>query len=143
MAASQGVIGYGTLVKRGDGGSPEVFTTIAEVIEVGTPEQETSDIEFTHMESPNSFKEYKPGLKEPGEVSMKCNAVLTNSTQNATTGIIADQLNGTTRNWKIVFPDLTTCSFSGYVKKVKVEPPINDRETLSFTIKISGPATWS
>lgn len=95
------------------------------------------------MESPNRTKEYKAGLIEPGEVSMKCNAVLTNPTQNATTGIIAKQQAGTTHNWKIVYPDTTTCSFTGYVKSVQVEPPINDRETLSFVIKIAGACTWS
>ena len=67
---SDAIIGYGTIIARGNGAVPEVFTAIAEVISIDGPGLDSDDVEVTHLSSPGGYREYKGGLKEPGEVSM-------------------------------------------------------------------------
>ena len=57
---SDAISGYGTLLKRGDGGAPEVFTTVPEVGSISGPSMETDEAEVTSHSSAASgaFKEF-------------------------------------------------------------------------------------
>ena len=66
---SEGVIGLGTLLKIGDGASPEVFTAIAEVKDINGPAPTREFAEFTHEQSSGGNREYKPTFKNSGDVT--------------------------------------------------------------------------
>ena len=135
------VIGYGTLLKKGDGASPEVFTTVAAVTSIGGPNLQADDIEVTDMESPSGYKEYISGLKDGGTVDFEINFNPTNSTH---TGLFDDQVAGTSRNWKIVFPSSVsnmTFSFAGTVKTFNLNTDPNTQLSASISIKVSGAPT--
>lgn len=141
MSASTATLGFGTLLKKGDGGTPEIFTTIFEVIEIGEIAAKADFVEVTHMESPNSFKEYIQGLKDGGSISFKVNFIAGNATH---TGLVDDQDAGTSRNWKIVLPasqSNATFSFSGAVESFSVSPALDNKISCSFSIKVSGKIT--
>ena len=61
-------IGAGTLFKRGDGASPEVFTTIAEVTSVDGPTSVFDIIDVTTMESTGNDREFIAGKGDPGGI---------------------------------------------------------------------------
>jgi predicted secreted protein len=137
--ASGAVLGYQTLLQRGDGGSPEGFTTIAEVLDISGPSSSVDTIEVTNMDSPNNYKEYIAGLLDGGEVSFDCN--FTNVASQ--TNIIADHQNRTLRNFKMVLPlaGNPAWTFAGYVTGFDNSQPVQDKITASFTIKITGKPT--
>lgn len=137
-------IGYGSILKRGNGGSPEVFTAIKETVTFGLPKPESDDVEVTHLTSPNRKREYIAGLIENGEVQATMNWIPNDPTQDHLTGLLADQKSGVVRNWQALVgtTPIITWSFSGYVKSfapddVEAASPL--RATL--TIKVTGDDT--
>ena len=74
-------------IKRGDGGSPEAFTNIAEVTSIGEFRISKDMLEATHLES--AMREFIYGLKSGGQLPIECNFLPTDATQNAVAGLIA------------------------------------------------------
>lgn len=106
MGVSKGLNAFGTLLQRGDGVTPtEGFTTVSEITNIEAPAVETDIIDLTHHTSPDAYKEYVLGLRDAGEVTLEGNYVPTDATIRASTGLLADNLSGVKRNWKLVFPD--------------------------------------
>ncbi|MBA2627186.1 MAG: hypothetical protein H0U85_04185 [Gemmatimonadales bacterium] len=144
MAETQARIGFGTLLKRGNGATPEVFTTIAEVKSITPPQADADDVDVTHMESPGRSREFIQGLTNPGEASFEVNWIPDDPTQDHLTGLLADQQAGTVRNWQIVLPaGLLTWGFRGYVKKFNPDIPTDKELKASVTIKVSGASTFA
>lgn len=134
---ANGINAFGTLLKRNG-------TTIAEVNELSPPGMSREEIEYTHHQSPNMWREFGKGLKDGGEVSATINYIPTNSTHNAATGLLGDLGNDTTNDtWSIVFPDAlaTTWSFPGFLSGFEPGAPIDDRLTADITIRIAGQPT--
>ena len=69
---TQAVSSNGTLLKMGDGGSPEAFTTIAEVLDITGPQLEAGTEEVTNQDSAG-WREYIVTLLSGGEVSFDVN----------------------------------------------------------------------
>src|SRR4051812_16295477 len=104
MTASAGSIGYGAKLKRGDGASPEGFTTLAEVRKISGVGSKRGLVDFTNLDSPLTSMEYKLAMKDGLEFSAECNWIPDNTTQDQSVGMIADHDNGTVRNFKITLP---------------------------------------
>lgn len=145
MAQTTGTSGFGTLLKAGDGATPETFTTIAEIYNIGGPNPSREMIDMTHHESPSDYREKLPSFKDGGQITFDANFLPANSTHDSTSGFWADFENGTRRNFQIVFPDpgTTTASFAGYVMSPNISAPIDDRLGVSVTLEVDGPITWS
>ncbi|TXH19321.1 MAG: outer capsid protein Hoc [Hyphomicrobiaceae bacterium] len=137
MSATEGTSGFGTLLKRGNGATVEVFTTVAEVKSISGPGLSMETIDATHMESPNAFRELLPSFKNAGEVTLEMNFLPANANQQ---GLITDFQNRTKRNWKLVFPDTatTTWSFSGYITGFSPSAAVDSILTASATIAVTG-----
>ena len=143
---SEGVIGLGTLLKIGDGATPEVFKTIAEVKDISGPGLTREFAEFTHQQSTGGYREYKPTFKNSGDVTFKCNFLPDDETQGfATTGILKDYEDGTLRNFQLLFPDsgATKASFAAYVANIQPGAPIAGPLELNVTLRVTGTVTWS
>lgn len=104
-----------TLFQRGDGATPEVFTTIAEVLSSSGPKENMGTIDVTSQDS--EAQEVIPdGLLEAGEVSLEVLFIGADAQQQ---GLRSDLRAGTLRNFKIVYNDhvvtKTTAPFAAYV----------------------------
>lgn len=145
MPATQATIGYGTLLKRGDGGSPEVFAAIAEVVGITPPQAVADDVEVTHLSSPNRTKEFIQGMIDAGEASFSINWLPSDSTHDELTGLLANQISGAVKNWQVVLPNaLLTWTFPGYVKSFEPdEITAGDKLGASVTIKVTGASTYA
>jgi predicted secreted protein len=143
MAVTEARIGYGVQLARGDGSSPEVFTAVAELIDLSPPNIIKDQVEATHTDSPDGFREFIPGLKDGGEFTATMNFLPTDSTQDNTTGgLLYDFLNETLpRNWRITFPGGSpqmSWTFLASVTGYEVATPMDDRMTLTVTFRVSG-----
>src|SRR4051794_34127596 len=143
MAVSSAVNAFGTLLKIGDGGGAEVFTTIAEVQNISGPALSLEMIEVTNHSSTAGWKERIGGLLDGGEVSFDLNFVPTNATQSYSAGLIKDMVGRTKRNFKMVFPDgsSTTWTFGAFVSKFAPKAPVNGQLAASVGLMISGQPT--
>jgi hypothetical protein len=139
MTSAQG--GFGTLLKVGDGGTPETFTTIAEVLDLDGPEIMQDTEEVTNQSSPDGHKERIPtGINDTGPITFQVNWIVQGATHNATTGVAAMARDGQTHNFQLVWPDAahTTWSGPGVVKSFKPGAPVNGVLRGDVTIEPSG-----
>ncbi len=132
-------LGSQTLLKLGDGASPEVFTTIGEVVSIGPLAQKKDLVEVTHLLS--TAKEFIGGLSDGQEISVVCNFLPTNTQQLA---LIAAAASVTAaKNFKYVLPSgggALTSAFSAIVLSSSVGPTTPNTATqVTFGLKISGP----
>ncbi|HBV97780.1 MAG: hypothetical protein JL50_02935 [Peptococcaceae bacterium BICA1-7] len=141
---TQAIHASGTLFQRGNGATPtEVFTTLAEITEIGGPQLESEDIDVTSMDS-NGWREYVAGLKDGGEISIDGNFVPKETTHAQ---MITDFNAGTVSNYQILLPDAeldankSKWTFAAKVKSLEFSHPADGVLGFSAALKISGQPT--
>lgn len=135
-----GIDAFGTQLKRGDGGSPESFTALAEPTSISGPGLSRETLDVTSHQSPDQWMEFVGGLKDGGEVSVDVNydPALHDS-------LVSDLDDSAPRNYQLVFPDdaTTTWSFAALLTGFEPDAPYDDKLTASLTFKVSGKPTLS
>jgi hypothetical protein len=134
MAGSAAIITNGTTLRVGNGATPEVFTAVAEVVDVDQPSAQAAEVDVTHLLSP--AKEFKAGLRDFGSANLTINIVLGNTQQQQ---LEDDGATGVTRNYRIVYPDAVNgVQFAAFVKgfkreQAKIDLPLRAVVTLRAT----------
>lgn len=132
----------GTTFKRGDGGGPETFSAVGEVISLSGMGKTNDLIEATSFDS-GSSREYIAGLADGQEITVECNYLPNNAEQSS---LIADVDAGVNRNVQVVITDgVTPKTFAFAVTCLSwvINPAVDDRNTITFGLKISGDITVS
>lgn len=139
---TEAIDAYGTLLKRGDGGGPETFTTIAEITNLTPPPLSSEAYEATRHDGPG-WDEYIYGLLRGGEISGELNFVPDNATQGYATGMLGDMINKIVRNYQVVFPNpaATTWTVEILVTQFAPEAPVDNKLSAAFTLRVSGEPT--
>ena len=107
---------------------------LAEILEVRGPSAERIAIDVSHHATPNNAHVFKPGeLVDWGELSIDIGF-------DPTT---AAPMTGAIEEITITWPDsgASTWVFDGFMTAFEVTNPLEDKDTASVTIKISGPVT--
>src|SRR5262245_24070229 len=138
VAASSAQIANDWYFFRGDGGSPEVFTEVPEVVSIVPGAVESPDIDVTHLRSDGS--ETKPGKATFATFTTTMNYVAANATQAA---MEAEAPSRTYRHYRVMDPSnsfgflyhraIATFSRTGF--------EVNSRITCVATFKQSGNAS--
>lgn len=131
---------YGAILNIGDGGSPEVFTAIAQIADITGPGLSLDTIDVTTHDSPGAWREFIGGLKDGGEVSFD----LVYDPDSATHDALKDDLDARVkRNFQVIFPDLTATQwdFTAVVTEFEPQMAVEDAMTASITLKLSGQPT--
>lgn len=123
--------GLGTILSRGNGATPEVFTAVPQVTALDGPKMDSNLIDATTLE--DTFEQFVQGVNKPGMVTFD----LVWDPQNAQhKGIENDYVNKTRRNWTITWPDAgsTVNTFTAFVKSFgnKAGP----KATLSIAVEL-------
>lgn len=130
--------GFGVVLQRSISAS---FTTIAQIKDgpVG-PNLDRTMIDVTSKDSTSQYREFLPGLRDGGEVSI----TIGYDPSGATHAILkTDFDSGTAASWKILFADGSSYSatFSGFVKSFNPTGPLDDELTADVVIKVTGVVT--
>lgn len=135
---SDAIAGIGTLLKRGDGASAEVFTTIAEISNIDGPELERTLLDVTHLGSTGGYREFITGLRDAGELVLTLNFVRDTYEQ-----LRLDWDEETSDNYQLEFEDTggTTFDFAAVVTRLGLTVPFEDKIQVTATLKITGPLT--
>jgi predicted secreted protein len=129
-------IGFGTLFQLS---VASVFTTLGEVTSITMPNLARDAVDATHTESTGGWREFIPGLKDPGEVKIEMNFDPDGNTDQ----IIRDTFDSDSLQiGRIVFPSPSSptegvefdCIVTGY----EVEVPLDDKMGATLTLKVSG-----
>ncbi len=134
---------FGTLLKIGDGGSPETFTTIAEVKALNPPKLHLDTEEVTSHGSTAGWKEKVATLLEAGPVKFTVNFIPADATHSYATGLIHDMVTRTKRNFKVVFPDAgsTTWTFAAFVSDVDISADADGVLEADIELDLTGQPT--
>lgn len=140
---SVAVSSFATLLKIGDGGGTEVFTTIAEVRDIDGPAFALAVEEVTAHDG-NGSREFVATIKEVGEVSFELNFNKA-TTQGFTGGLYNDFSNKTKRNFQIVLPTTVaaTGAFAAHVIGFKFKAPVEGVLRADVTLNVTGALTWT
>lgn len=132
-----------TYLERGDGGSPETYTRVCQTFGMSGIGQTNDQIEATNFCSGGS-KEYIAGLADGAEVTFELNF---ETAAQVIRDMIADVQAKATRAFRVVCDDDDDdiANFSFYFVGTCISwvfnPSATDRNTINFTVKISGAIT--
>ena len=139
---------YGSALKIGDDGTTEVFTKIAEIIDIGGPNMSKDAIEVTNHDSTSGWREFIPGLRDGGEISVTANWLPEAATQDESAGVLSKFLDDDLHNFQIVTSGAGDGSsgtmdidFAAIVTAFNMNMPVEEQGQLEFTLKISGAVT--
>ncbi|MEM4167749.1 MAG: phage tail tube protein [Candidatus Caldarchaeum sp.] len=138
-------VGYGTLLKMGDGGSPENFATVAGVSDITLPGVTLDVVDVTSQET-NGWREKLATLKDPGEVTFEVFFDLEDPTHGNTNGLLKKAQEGKKINWKVVFQQYSPAkewSFSGYITRFEPQSRRDNALTAAVTIAVVGQPTFA
>jgi predicted secreted protein len=144
MTTSSAFHAFGTLLKIGDGGSPETFTTIAEVTTLSMPKLSHETIEVTNHSSTEGWREFIPGLKDGGEFTATINYLPTDNTHNNTSGLLYHLSATNSRsNYQIVMANAlaSVWAFAALVTAFEADPPLDAQMSATVTFKVTGKPT--
>ncbi len=128
----------GATFQRGDGASPEVFTTVTQLVNIGEVGSERALIDTTNLAS--TLREYKGAIPDGAEIQLDFQY---DSDEAGQTGLKTDLDANTVRNYQINIQDspVAVFAFSGLVIDWKISNPLDNVVPLSVRIKITGTLT--
>ena len=133
---------FGTLIKRGDGGSPENFTTILNAKDIDGPGMKVDFEEVTTHSSAAAgiFKEWLPTLMDGGNVKFD---VLWDPNDVTHQGLQTDQTTQAKRNFQCVFPTspAKTASFAAFIDDFSFKASVKSVLMRQLSLKVTGPVT--
>lgn len=135
MAASAATSGFGATFAYMS--AADTYTALAEVLSVTPPSISVETIDATHMASDDGFREFIASLKDGGECSVTMNYVESSATLLQTLVLAGFE------TFKITLAGGSTLIFSGIPTAFAIDDVvIDDKMTMSFTIKVSGKPTY-
>jgi predicted secreted protein len=136
---STAVFAQGTLLKPGNGASPEVFTTMPGCEEIAYGPPSPDEIDVTSHSSSGGFREYIAGLLGKGKVSTK---VFYNPSE--ATHVQVRQAHGTYMNFQLAFvgSPAETVTFNARVD-IALANPVDKAREMSVELAITGVPVWS
>lgn len=135
MAESEAIIGYGAKFEVETAAGSDVYTELEEVTSITPPSSSVDVVDVTHMQSPDSTREFIQGLTDPGECSLEQNFVPGSDTD---VFIQAWRASRERRSARITFPNDVTWTFKAFVTGYQPDIPNEDKLTSSLTCKVTG-----
>ena len=139
---SNALSSHGTILRMGDGGTPEVFTPVAEVLDIDGPGLSRN----MHDATPHSdnFEKVVPGgILHTEALTFRINLIPTDPTHDENTGLLAAIQDKRDVNWQLEFPDTgsTIYNFPGFVQNYKPLSPVDGILQAEISLKPSGDIT--
>jgi hypothetical protein len=130
-------------LKRGNGGSPETFASVAEVKDIKPYKLKADTEETTSHGSSGGWKTFKATLIEGGDCTFKVNFLPEDTSHSFASGLAADLVNRQQRNYQVVLPDTgaTGYAFAALVTQFDPDGPVAGILETDVTLKITGPVT--
>lgn len=135
---------FGTFLKIGNGGTPtETFATVVNVGDIEGPDMSLDTEEVTSHSSTDGWSEHIGTILNGGEVSFPINYIPGAATHDMDTGLQADMINRTKRNFQLVYPDVAGngYAFAALVTGFKAKAPVKGALRADLKLKITSAVT--
>lgn len=139
MAASQAMLGYGSVFQIVSDSSPDLYVELAEVINITPPSADLDQIDVTHMTSPNRRREFISGLIDGGEASLEMNFVPGSPSDDRLFELLNLPVGAVRkRSCRISYPNGVTWTFDGELIGYEPTVPVDDKMSATVTFKVTG-----
>ena len=124
-----------------------VWTTVAQIVDLGGPAVEADQIEVSHRGS--RWRRYVAGMVDGGEVDFDIIFDPDHASHDPTiTGSMYDLVEtGEVNSFRITFPgagsNITTATFDAFVSSFEVDSPMEDGIKANISLKITGAPVWA
>ena len=134
--SSAATLTQGTKLQRGDGGAPEIFTAIPEIMSISGPDSSKSEIKATDLDS--TAEEFLGGLADFGRMTVE---LYYRGTLSLHAALRTDFANPITpvRNWRLLFVDGKRWDFAASVFSFPMNIQPNDTVKVSMVLRLTGP----
>ena len=135
------VLGSGATLGLGSGASPQVYTTIAEVLRCGPIGSSNPEVDVTNLDS--TAKEYIAGLADGNTVEFECNWVVGNAQQQS---LRTSQAAGSTVNLQMLWntSPQTKAQFDLVLLDFEMGETTPEQQiTMRVSGRISGSIQWT
>lgn len=133
---------FGTIIRVGDGESPEVFHTIAGVGDIDGPNETVNTQEVRTHSTGNPFPNVRPTTFGVSTISFPVYFVASNPSHSYTSdfGLGFMKNERAVRNWQIIYPDEenTTYQFRGFISELGGSSPVDGISERTCTVTIDG-----
>jgi hypothetical protein len=132
---------FGANLQIGDGGGPETFTTIGEVMDITGPTTSVELEDTTTHSSGIPWRTKVATLLDGGEVSFDINYDSTDATHgDGTTGLEEDLIARQVRNFRLITTDTGAAQldFAAYITQFERQEPVAGLNRVSVTLSITG-----
>ena len=138
--SSSALQSQGMVIQISDEASPEVYTTIPEVMSIDGPGGSAAVIDVTDLSS--NAKEKRAGLQDEGQVTFEIAFLPTNATHLLLRTVRSA---GTVRSFRILFTDSpqTQWDFDALVLGFAISNAVDDVTKASVTLEVTGAVTQS
>lgn len=138
--SSNAFSGVGATFKRSDMESSPTYSAIAEVNSIDGPTKSRETIDVTSLDSTGGYREFIASFRDAGEVTLEMNF-----TRDGYVDMNDDFESDSAVDYKITLPDTgnTELDFSAFVTNLGQAIPLDDKVTMSVTLKITGQVTLS
>lgn len=141
MATKQRIV-YGATSEWGTDGS--TWADIPECKGIAVPDDEVEYQDATHLKSPNGYREYIPGLKDAGQITVPCGY-----SSDAYEDAAGYRDNNTLVYFQTTMPLETGQSsgdvftYQGYVNPKLETNEVGDIISMNLVVRVSGGATFT
>ena len=125
----------------GDGAGTEVFTAVGEVYNVSGIGTTKEQIKVSSFDSTSNHEYIAAFLADGSEITVDCNLVLSETQQEAMLAKVDASENGNVQFKMDNGTEELTFAFNAAFLGYTITPALEDRHTLSFSLKISGAIT--
>lgn len=139
MASEDTLLGNDFRFQVGDGGSPEAFSNMCAAIDIGGLGAEKPLVDVTAM--CDTARAYRNGLADGAEIPLQVNFI---PGDVATRSVYQNFRNDTVRTFRLQLADDAAeyFEFRAIVRGWSIAPPIGEKASMTFTLKVSGDVIW-
>ena len=132
--ASTAIAGVGTEFKRWDSVGANGWEAVAEINSITGPGMTRDTIDVTSLDSTGGYREFIPGFKNPGTVTLSMNM-----TQASVAQMLVDFDSTDFQQYEIQLHQADVyLEFEGFVTEMPLTIPPDDKVTMDVTIQITG-----
>lgn len=133
------MLGYGSVFQIVSENSPDNYVALAEITNISPPSADVDQVDVSHMQSPERYREFIDGLIDGGECSFDMNFVPGSTSDDRLFELLALPI-GTNHNrsCRISFPNGVTWTFLATLVGYEPDVPTDDKMTATVTFKVSG-----
>lgn len=130
---------HGIELRRGDGASPEVFAKVLELQSINGPSGSSTVIDVSSLD--DTFAQKLIGIIDEGQLTLEGNYLGGTGQQ---INLKTDRASKILRNFRLVLDTASPqkgYAFAAYVTTFAISGAVNQQQTVSITLEISGEVT--